>query len=648
MKKILFGLTSVAAFLSAGCNDDDLPTARLALFQLESVSATAGDETVTLEWVPQQNKPAPLEYYVSWTAGSLEGENGSRVVEASATHTEIDGLVNDCSYIFAVQPRYADGLARKVSATCTPKSTRIAASDFKAMAGDSRVYLTWKTPETQLAFTYRLTVQAAATTVETLEIESSETSVLVEKLTNGTEYAFSLTCVYAHGDSATATAAATPGEIDPITVTSATLRQFERCMFEYNPAYFVSGEVASVAWDFGDGKSSTDQTTVYCYPAVGTYTVILTVVYAGGNTEQATIEMTVEAFAWSSIGGVGYQKASNIVFSPDGQTLYTIPQTEKKLIAIDAIKGTIVWEYATTAATYGAGPAVGADGTIYFGTEDADGTLHAVTASGALRWKKTLGKAVKASPAVTSDGVIYALSDAGTLFALDATSGNEKWSAAQSGNAGGVVVDAEGDIYFGTSAGIWAYHADGTLKWTCDTAHKVTERGGSLALCDGILYATLKATGGCAAINTTDGTTLWTSASDAGDCYHPAVNAEGTVYFCEKNGYLYAVDKTGTRKWKYDVDKNHIYTGFALTADGRACISQYASPFELLAFDAAGNQSSLLTIGVQTMSPVTIGPDRRIYYGANGTIAAHDLSVEAATTGWPMRGGNAQGTNSLK
>lgn len=182
----------------------------------------------------------------------------------------------------------------------------------------------------------------------------------------------------------------------------------------------------------------------------------------------------------------------------------------------------------------------------------------------------------------------------------------------------------------------------------CDTAHAVTERGGSLAICDGTLYAALKSKGGCAAVGMADGKTLWTFASDAGDCYHPVADAEGTVYFCEKSGWLYAVDKNGTQKWKYETDKNYIYSGFALTADGRACISQYASPFELLAFDAAGSKTSLLTIGVQTMSPVSIGPDRRIYYATNGTIAAHDLGVEAAAAGWPMRGGNMQGTNSLR
>ena len=221
--------------------------------------------------------------------------------------------------------------------------------------------------------------------VKSVEAASSETSKLIEGLTNGTAYTFTLTCVYAHGDSESVEASATPGEIDPITVTSTTLRRFELCTFEYNPAYFVQGEIVSVHWEFGDGNTSDETIASYCYPEPGNYTVRLTVTYKGGATEQAEIRITVEGYAWSSVSGTGYQKSSNIVFAPDGQTLYTLSQTDKKLFAVNAITGQIRWEYATSAATYGSGPAVGADGTVYFGTEDSDGSFYAVSASGAAR-----------------------------------------------------------------------------------------------------------------------------------------------------------------------------------------------------------------------------------------------------------------------
>ncbi|MEE0850207.1 MAG: PQQ-binding-like beta-propeller repeat protein [Alistipes onderdonkii] len=648
MKKYLFGLLAAGAALAAGCSEDNLPEASFSLFQVESVTATAGDGEATVRWTPQEGKPAPAEYYVSWVADDSEVAGGSQTVASDTYSLTVTDLVNDCAYTFSVQSRYADGLAMKISAVCTPKSTRMPASELKAMAGDERVYLSWTAPDTQLDYAYRIVVTAGGSEVKRVEVESSETSALIEELANGTEYAFALTCVYAHGDSEAVTATATPGEIDPINVTSTTLRQFELCTFEYNPAYFVQGEIASVKWEFGDGNSSDETVATYCYAKTGSYTVTLTVTYEGGTTETATVELTVDGFAWISVGGTGYQKSSNIVFSHDGQTFYTISQTDKKLLAISAITGQIVWEYATSAATYGAGPAVGADGTVYFGTEDGDGTLYAVSASGALKWKATLGAAVKASPAVTTDGVVYALADGGILKAFDAVSGAEKWSATQTGNAGGVAVDADGTVYIGTSKGIWAYTEGGTLKWTCDTEHNVTERGGSLAIGGGVLYATLKSKGGCAAVDTATGRTLWTYALQAGDSYHPVVDGDGTVYFCEKNGYLYAVDKNGSEKWVDQTDKNYIYSGFALAADGKAYISQYASPFNLLAFDASGNRSIITSIGAQTMSPVSIGPDGRVYYGLNGSISAYDIAASLAAEGWPMRGGNMQGSNSLK
>lgn len=647
MKKTLYSLLFAAAAL-AGCDDDNLPEASFDLFQVTKVTAVAGDESAIVEWAPQAGKPAPTEYYVTWTADDPDVTGGSESVAADILRLEVTGLVNDCAYTFTVQSRYADGLAMKVSAVCTPKTTRFPVTDMKAMAGDSRAYITWTAPDTQLPYSYRLVVETADAAARTVEVDAAATSCLVDGLTNGTQYTFTMTCIYAHGLSESASVNATPGQIDPITVTSTSLRQFELCTFEYNPAYFVSGEIAAVAWDFGNGDRTTDAKALYCYPATGDYTVTLTVTYADGTFETASVAIRVDVFAWSSVAGVGYQKSSAIVFSVDGQTLYTASQTDKKLFAIHAVTGEIRWSVATAAATYGAGPAVGADGMIYFGTEDDEGSFYAITPAGVTKWSKQLGGKVKASPAVTSEGVVYALTDGGRLYALNAATGNEKWSAVQSGNAGGVVVDRDGTVLIGTSTGIWAYTAEGSLKWACDTAHAVTERGGSLALNDGILYATLKSKGGCAAVDTSTGKTLWTSPTTLGDCYHPVVDADGTVYFCEKSGYLYAVDKSGATKWSDQTDKNYIYSGFALGADGKAYISQYASPFGLLSFDRGGSRTLVTTIGAQTMSPVSIGPDRRIYYMTNGTITALDAGVELAGTGWPMRGGNRQGNNSLK
>lgn len=647
MRKILFFVALACTFAMAGCSEE-LKEASFDLYQVAEVTAVGGDGCATVAWTAQEEKPLPLEYLITWTADNPEIPGGSQTTEASVHELLVEDLVNDCAYTFAVQARYENGLSMKVTAVCTPKSTRVAVSDFKAMAGDERVFLSWTAPATELEYVCRVSVSAGDSEINTIEVPSSETSCLVEGLVNGTEYTFALTAVYAHGDSDTVTATATPGEIDPIVVTPAVLRQFQLGTFEFNPAYFVQGEIAAVKWDFDDGMTSEDMTATHLFTETGQYEVSLTVTYDNEKTEQAKVSVTVEPFAWTTASGTGYQKSSNIVFSHDGQTFYTLAQTDKKLLAISAITGEKLWEYATSAATYGAGPAVGPDGTIYFGTEDGDGSFYAVLPSGALKWKVTMGAAVKASPAVTSDGTVYVLADKGNLAALDAASGTAKWSETLDGNAGGVIVDADGTVYAGTSKGIWAFDGTGGLIWKSETAYSVTERGGSLAVAGDVLYAVLKGKGGCVALSTSDGKQLWQYKTTENDCYHPVVDADGTVYFCEKSGYLFAVDKTGNEVWKDATDKNYIYSGFALGADGKAYISQYASPFYLLSFEKDGARSVVTVIGAQTMSPVSIGPDRRIYYGLNGSVAAYDIKSDLASEGWPVRGYDRQGTNSLK
>ena len=60
MKKYLFGLLAAVAALGTGCSDDNLPEASFSLFQVETVKATAGDGEATIEWTPQEGKPAPV------------------------------------------------------------------------------------------------------------------------------------------------------------------------------------------------------------------------------------------------------------------------------------------------------------------------------------------------------------------------------------------------------------------------------------------------------------------------------------------------------------------------------------------------------------------------------------------------------------
>lgn len=644
-----FCLLLVFAFAFWACENENDFSAPLTRFEIEGLTATAGDESVALKWIPQNGKPTPDSYYITWSSSGSSEDRGEYEVDGNTTTYVIEGLENDVLYNISVQSRYPDGLARKVSANATPKTARIPVNEFKATAGDKCVYLSWVAPETSLNYTYEISVSENGNEKKVLNGEQGITSILVSDLANDVEYSFAITVIYSYGKSVTLTASAVPGQITPITCMPESPHPFEICKIEYNPAYFVNGIIASVEW-FVDGMPiSNNNVLTYMFPKSGESEVSIKATFTNGESMDGSIKVNIQDFAWAELQGTGYQKASNFAFSPDGQTLYSISQSTKMLLAVNAITGIIMWQQSMEAATYGAGVVVGADGKIYLGTEDKAGTIYAFTPNGTLRWSATMGAAIKASPAITSDGKLYVLCDGATLKCFDADNGHENWKASLSGNAGGVVVDANGNVYAGTSSGIWAYNANGSRLWMSEDAHNVTERGGSMAIDskNSIIYAALKGKSGIAAVNMTDGTTQWTYASDYNDCYHPVVDENGTVYFCEKNGALYAVNSNGSLKWKYDSNLGYTYSGFAIGENGHAYITQYASPFAVLDIDQNGSANVLGNIS-QTMSPVVIGPDARLYYGLNGSVATMNIGVGLAKTGWACRGLNYQGTNSLR
>jgi outer membrane protein assembly factor BamB len=84
------------------------------------------------------------------------------------------------------------------------------------------------------------------------------------------------------------------------------------------------------------------------------------------------------------------------------------------------------WTFDTGAAVW-AGLEHDAASGLIFVANDA-GTLHALDAKGAERWKFATGKAIKARPTVIGD-FVYAASDSGFLYKLDKRSGAESWRA---------------------------------------------------------------------------------------------------------------------------------------------------------------------------------------------------------------------------
>lgn len=654
MKKILYSLLFIFTVVFTAC-EEDLPKASFDLYELKSLTATAGDMNVTLSWEAYENA-RPNEYLILWTSGSSEAEGGEMTVDAKTMTATINNLVNDVAYTFSVQPRYAGGLASKTTAACTPKNARYPISDLTAAAGNERVRLRWTKPASERFTRYQVTVNPGNQIINLDDTSLEE--YIVDGLTNDQEYTFNVVCVYPTGNSIAVETSATPGLIYPI-LASTELVVWEPSTFAYNDMYFMAGEVKSVSWDFGDGTTSGENNPVHAFTTTGTYTVAVTVTYVNNTTESGSLTVTVGNYKWNSVdlnfGGLtGYVKTSNPVFSPDGKTMYIPTSTPAgHLFAIDVVSGEFKWVFAISQITYGGGALVAPNGTIYQCVRNATiNNVYAINPNGTQKWAVKLDAAIGAFPALSADGVLYCLTNKSTLYALDASSGAIKWQQSLDGATGSAVaIDKAGNVYAGTSAAIYSFKSNKEQNWKLEEVN-VTEQA-TFALKDQVLYATLK-NGGLVAVDMTNGTKKWTYPTTKGDAYFPIADKNGNVYFTEKGSQtVHAVNASGSKIWEKNVGNNLNYSGGALSTDGILYIGTQSNN-KVLGLDITnGNIVFEETVGQQVMAAVSIGPDRRLYCGTIGSnnigsIKAFAVNKTLATDSWSIRGGDIQGTNRQK
>lgn len=668
MKKVIYSLFFVFAAVFTAC-EEELPKANFDLYELKSLEASAGDMNVTLTWEDYENAH-PSEYLVIWTTGAAEDDGGQMTVEADKKSVVVENLVNDMTYGFSVQPRYAGGLAGKTSVNCTPKNARYPVTDLTATAGNERVRLNWIKPNSERFTNYQITVSPSGKVI-TLDDTSLE-SYIIEGLTNDMEYTFSMVASYPTGNSEPVEVSATPGKVSPILVDQSEkteLTLWEPVTFTLNDMFFMGGDVQSVNWDFGDGTTSVELSPKHAYGAVGDkYTVSVTVTYTDGTTDTGSMDITVVNYKWDSINlesgnYKGYVKVSNPVFSLDGKTMYIPTSTPAgHLFAIDVTTGNIKWVYGIDAITYGGGALIGDDGTIYQCVESKDiDNVHAINSDGTKKWSIKLDDKIGAFPALSADGtVLYCLTNAPTLYALNIVDGSIKWRVEKlddSNKGCAVAVDKMGNIYAGTNAAIYSFTSSGNERWNGkNIAFKITERG-AFALHGDCLYATTLDKG-LISVNMTTGEKNWDYKNTGGNAYFPIVDKNGVIYFTEKGvsgkALVYAVEPTGSLKWSKDIASVLTYNGAALSAEGLLFLGNSGGKkVWKLDTNDNGELTEVRNIGQNIMAGVTIGTDKRLYFGTIGSnnigsIKAVAINASPELSSWSMRGGDLQGTNRQK
>ncbi len=210
-------------------------------------------------------------------------------------------------------------------------------------------------------------------------------------------------------------------------------------------------------------------------------------------------------------------------------------------------------------------PAVAGDA-VFFASDD--GTLRALSTAGEERWRFDLGGASVArilphtlppyaydyrssSPAV-DDGVVYAGSADGHLFAVDAASGRQRWRFKTGAPIRSTPVVDGGTVYFGGwDHQVYAVTAgEGKEVWRFDTGGVVQS---SPALGDGRVYVGSR-NPKVFALDRKDGRKIWEYIHESGSWVEStAVYQGGTVYIGSSDALvLQAFDAaSGELRWSY-------------------------------------------------------------------------------------------------
>nr|WP_309484323.1 PQQ-binding-like beta-propeller repeat protein [Streptomyces himalayensis] len=249
------------------------------------------------------------------------------------------------------------------------------------------------------------------------------------------------------------------------------------------------------AWDAGNGDklweitgAQSDFETPEAGPVVHDGTV-----YVWQNARLRALEARTGDERWSypigdaaSCGGVPVR----LTPAPDGH-VYISAGT--RVLAVDVASGHVRWHFEAPAVflsppAYVPGPAVTGGG-VYLA--DYLGTVYALDATdGRDRWRIATESRSSVDPVLVADGHVHVGSGKG-LYTLDAVTGTPKWRFQAGGDVVGAPAVADGRIHFGsTDHLLYTLKADdGRLRWKLATGGEIT---GSPVVEDGVVYACSK------------------------------------------------------------------------------------------------------------------------------------------------------------
>jgi len=258
------------------------------------------------------------------------------------------------------------------------------------------------------------------------------------------------------------------------------------------------------------------------------------------------------------------------------------------LHAIYSNNGTQKWKYSVGSNDITSSPAIGSDGTIYFG--DWAGYVHAVYLNGTRKWAYHTGDVITSSPAIGDDGTIYIGSH---------------------------------DDY------VYAFYPNGTVKWRFQTGSWV--HASPTIGSDGTIYIGSDDSH-LYALNPENGSMVWRCHVPGGTWCSPAIGSDGTLYLGTFDMVFCAINPNGTIKWTYNAP-GRIWFGSSasISSDGTIFLgttTMDGGSGALIALNPDGTERFKDTQGVYPTSPAI---------AEDGTVYAYGGSLHAFGSGEPKK-----------
>ena len=335
---------------------------------------------------------------------------------------------------------------------------------------------------------------------------------------------------------------------------------------------------------------------------------------------------------------------SHPAISPDG-TIYV--GTHQGLLALSP-DGKLLWEAGIGEAGT---PVISEDGTIYLDTWH--GSMFGASKEGQLVWRPGYGLiGFSAPPALGSNTTLFYLNNVSDIYVFQPKQSSEKlWS-----------MDTFREGMLGASTVLPGSARVGVIS---TKAAPVLTRNDSVVLPRQNFLHSLS----------TNGTSEWDLELTTGSLGQAALAEDGTIYVGDDRSVLYAVDSSGSRKWRFDASGSvqgspvidtagvvYFTAGdavYAVNPDGN--LKWRFSPLQRLGLSTSpvlaadgtlyvGSDFALIALGPDGLlkwnlriysptSSLTIGPDGTIYFacGYSWLCAVEDKGSPLMQSAWPKQ-----------